>query len=119
VARNACPALPADDGRASLAARLAASRTQATALSFERCRLWSRRRTEGHERQERFDEAVHEPLSPIRQALSIPEGDMSSPLLGYTPWFELSDATSRHLHRQQENAGPDSPDFHLKAVSSA
>jgi len=38
---------------------------------------------EFYERQEKFDKAEHELLTLIRQALSIPEGDMSLPLPGY------------------------------------
>jgi hypothetical protein len=38
---------------------------------------------EFYERQEKFDQAEYELLSLIRQALSIPEGDISLPLPGY------------------------------------
>jgi hypothetical protein len=37
-----------------------------------------------YERQEKFDEAEYALLTLIRQALSIPEGDISFPLPGYT-----------------------------------
>jgi hypothetical protein len=43
---------------------------------------------EFHERQGKFDQAEYQLLALIRQALSIPEGDLSLPLPGYA--FEES-----------------------------
>jgi hypothetical protein len=39
---------------------------------------------EFYERQERYDEAEHELLTIMRKTLSIPEGDLSLPLPGYS-----------------------------------
>ena len=39
---------------------------------------------EFYERQEQFDDAEHKLLVLVRQALSIPEGDLGLPVPGYT-----------------------------------
>jgi hypothetical protein len=51
---------------------------------------------EFYERQKKFDEAEYELLTLIRQALSIPEGDVSLPLPGYTSEAIVTNQDDNH-----------------------
>jgi hypothetical protein len=69
---------------------------------------------EFYERQERFDNAEYDMLHLLRQALSVPEGDLSLPLPGYSrdgdPRYDVATGP-RPTIRPRKKAGAPAPPY--------